>query len=106
MSVRVRQKHAPETPLSSLARKGKLGMGPRWKLQCASTGALIITGIQNMPLHVAADMSRCNAFFFFFIMLLENKKNSYRHLMGETKDQCGVIYLLDLHKYVFFKLLG
>lgn len=85
MSVRVRQKHAPETPLSSLARKGKLGMGPRWKLQCASTGALIITGIQNMPLHVAADMSRCNAFFFLFYNVIRKQKKFLQASYGRDK---------------------
>jgi len=65
MSVSVRLKHAPESPLSLFAREGKLGMGPRCRLQCASTGALIIPGIKNMPLHVAANMSTCGVFIFF-----------------------------------------
>lgn len=77
MSVRVRLKHAPVSPLSSFAQKAKLGMGPRWKLQCASTGALIIPGIQNMPLHVAADTSRCDTFFFFLHNAIRKQKNSY-----------------------------
>lgn len=60
-SVRVRLKHETESPLSSFAQKGKPGTRARWKLQFAPTGALVIPGIQNMPLHVAADKSRCNA---------------------------------------------
>lgn len=62
----------------------------RWKLLCASTGVLIIPGIRNTPLHVAADMLDAIPFFFlvlFFVMLSENKQKILTIILlvrGET----------------------
>lgn len=100
ISVRWRLKHTSESLLSPFAWTGKLSMVPRWKLQCASTGVLIIPGIWSTPLRVAADMSRCNAFFFF----LTNKKfllSSY----WKGRRQWSVMYLLGPHKLIFSQLL-
>lgn len=62
-------------------------MVPRWKLQCASTGVLIIPGIWNTPVHVATDMSRCNAFVFCFFLNYTIRKKKTKILTNFSNER-------------------